>query len=159
MPKSGEDAFMEKEAPVTRQEVETREKHAKTFEKLWNASRKRMKDSYDKKHKSISFRPGEKVLLSNKNFRIRKPCKKLTERYLGPFKVEQPVSKNAYRLILPESYSRMHNTFHVSLLEPYNRRPGNEHPGPVKIDKKQQYLINRILEARGTHNNRQYRVR
>jgi hypothetical protein len=34
MLKSGEDAFMEKKAPVARQEVEAKEKHAKTFEKL-----------------------------------------------------------------------------------------------------------------------------
>jgi hypothetical protein len=95
-----------------------------------------MKDSYNKKHKSISFRPGEKVLLSSKNFRVRKSCKKLIERYLGLFKVEQPVGKNAYRLILSESYNRMHNTFHVSLLEFYNRRPGNEFPDPVKVDEK-----------------------
>jgi hypothetical protein len=136
MPKSGEDAFMKGEAPVARQEVETREKHAKTFEELWNAFRKRMKDSYDKKHKSISFRPGEEVLLSSKNFHIRKSCKKLTERYLGPFKVEQPVGKNAYRLIFPKSYNRMHNIFHVLLLESYNRRSGEEFPGPVEIDDK-----------------------
>jgi hypothetical protein len=117
MPKSGEDAFMEGEAPVARQKVEVREKHAKTFEELWNAFRKRIKDSYDKKHKSIFFRPGEEVLLSSKNFRIRRLCKKLIECYFGPFKVEQSVGKNAYRLIFPESYSHMHNTFHVSLLE------------------------------------------
>jgi hypothetical protein len=53
----------------------------------------------------------------------------------------------------------MHNTFHVLLLEPYNRRPGNEFPDPVKVDEKQQYLVDRIFETRGTHNNRQYRVR
>jgi hypothetical protein len=53
----------------------------------------------------------------------------------------------------------MHNTFHVSLLEPYNRRPRDKFPGPVKVDDEQQYLVDRILEARGTHSNRQYRIR
>jgi hypothetical protein len=37
MPKSGEDAFIEKKAPVVRQKVEAREKHAKTFEELSRA--------------------------------------------------------------------------------------------------------------------------
>jgi hypothetical protein len=95
-----------------------------------------MKDSDDKKHKSIFFRFGEKVLLSSKNFRIRRPCKKLTERYFGPFKVKQSVGKNAYHLIFPESYNRMHNTFHVSLLKLYNRRLGNKLLGPVEINEK-----------------------
>jgi hypothetical protein len=34
MPKSGEDAFIEREAPVARQEIKVREKHAKTFDEL-----------------------------------------------------------------------------------------------------------------------------
>jgi hypothetical protein len=34
MPKSGEDAFIEKKAPVARQKVKTKEKHAKTFDEL-----------------------------------------------------------------------------------------------------------------------------
>jgi hypothetical protein len=53
----------------------------------------------------------------------------------------------------------MHNIFYVLLLKPYNRRSGNEFLGPVEVDDEQQYLVNRILETRGTHNNRQYRIR
>jgi hypothetical protein len=42
--------------------------------------------------------------------------------------------KNAYELELPKSYSRIYPTFHVALLEPYQRREGVKLLKPIKID-------------------------
>jgi hypothetical protein len=42
--------------------------------------------------------------------------------------------KNAYELELPKSYSRIHPTFHVALLELYQRREGVELPELIKIN-------------------------
>lgn len=39
--------------------------------------------------------------------------------YLGPFDIVEMVGQNAARLHLPESMSRFHPVFHVSLLKPY----------------------------------------
>ncbi|GJZ86671.1 putative reverse transcriptase domain-containing protein [Tanacetum coccineum] len=42
---------------------------------------------------------------------------KLNPRYVGPFKVLAKVRKVAYRLELPQEFSRVHHTFHVSNLK------------------------------------------
>ncbi|GJX85120.1 hypothetical protein Tco_0335894 [Tanacetum coccineum] len=42
---------------------------------------------------------------------------KLNPRYVGPFKVLAKVGKVAYRLELPQEFSRVHHTFHVSNLK------------------------------------------
>ncbi|GJV98902.1 hypothetical protein Tco_1554154 [Tanacetum coccineum] len=42
---------------------------------------------------------------------------KLNPRYVRPFKVLAKVGKVAYRLELPQEFSRVHHTFHVSNLK------------------------------------------
>ena len=66
------------------------------------------------------------VLLSAKNIRLNRPSKKLDHRFLGPFRVVKPIGKQAYELELPERYSKLHPVFHVSLLEPWRGREGEE---------------------------------
>lgn len=114
----------------------------------WLRVQKSSKEYYDAKHKERSYRIGTEVLLSSKNIAVRKPCKKLTERFLGPFIVEASVGPNAYRLRLPSVYGRLHHTFHVSLLEPYHRREGVEPPPPTLIDAEQQWEVERILDEK-----------
>ncbi|GJR62715.1 putative reverse transcriptase domain-containing protein [Tanacetum coccineum] len=44
---------------------------------------------------------------------------KLNPRYVGPFKVLEKVRSVAYKLVLPQELSRVHNTFHVSNLKKF----------------------------------------
>ena len=54
-------------------------------------------------------------------------------------------------LDLPKAYGRIHSTFHVSLLEPYTRRPGMEPPPPIEVDgEEHEYLMDTVLNARVT---------
>ena len=53
------------------------------------------------------------------------PQKKLAPRFIGPFRVLERIGTQAYRLALPEQYSRLHNVFSVSLLEPWVARQGD----------------------------------
>jgi len=57
-------------------------------------------------------------MLSSKNLRTQRPSKKLDHKIQGPFEIEKVVSPNAVMLKLPRRW-RLHNIFHVSLLEPY----------------------------------------
>jgi hypothetical protein len=54
--------------------------------------------SYDKRHREEHFLVGEEVLLLIKNIQSWQPSKKLDQKYKGPFKVKDIVSKQAYLL-------------------------------------------------------------
>ncbi len=69
---------------------------------------------------------GKQVLLNSKNIRTTRPTRKFAERMLGPFEVIQEVSPVAFKLRLPQSMSKIHPVFHVSLLEVV---PPSEIPG------------------------------
>ena len=44
---------------------------------------------------------------------------KLNPRYIGPFEIVERIGPVAYRLDLPEKFSRVHNVFHISRLRKY----------------------------------------
>ncbi|MBW0495975.1 hypothetical protein O181_035690 [Austropuccinia psidii MF-1] len=48
------------------------------------------------------FQPGDKVLLASKNIKTTRPTKKLSKRWLGPFKVLEKIGSHAYHLKLPQ---------------------------------------------------------
>ena len=73
------------------------------------------KRAHNKGVKPRSYTFGEKVWLNSKY--IKTKCKwKLEAKFFGPFQVLHLVGKQAYKLELPKRW-RMHNIFHVSLLE------------------------------------------
>ena len=52
------------------------------------------------------------------------PQGKLAPYFVGPLQIARVLpSGNTYELQLPPSWSRMHNTFHESVLRPYNGEP------------------------------------
>lgn len=63
--------------------------------------------------------PGSLVWLSRRNIPSNRPSSKLDYRRVGPFRVVHMVGRNAARLDLGSSYSRLHPVFNVSLLTPY----------------------------------------
>ena len=89
--------------------------------------------------KEISFTIGNEIFINVKNFRVRKLCKKLTDRYVEPFKMSKFVNFNVYELELSEIYERFYRTFLISLLESYSRREGEEPPGSIDFDKKDKF--------------------
>ena len=50
----------------------------------------------------------------------------------GPFQVERIITPLAVRLTLPRKW-KIHNVFHVSLLEPYGTSEKRAPPNPAKI--------------------------
>jgi hypothetical protein len=97
------------------------------------------KKYYNVHRKEISFAIEDKIFINVKNFRVRKSCKKLTNRYIRPFKVFKSINPNAYELEFPETYERLHRTFPMSLLEPYSRKKGEKPSKPVDLDKKNRF--------------------
>jgi hypothetical protein len=72
------------------------------------------------------------------------------------------VGTQAYRLALPKELSRIHNVFHVSLLEPWQSRDGSEDlPMPVTLedDSIPEYEVETILEHRKRKGQKEYFVK
>jgi 8-oxo-dGTP pyrophosphatase MutT (NUDIX family) len=89
---------------------------------LMNAQQ-HQKTQADKHRRDVSFEVGQEVLVNMKNMRIKKDLRdrlriKLLPRFWGPLKVLDLIGSHAVRIELPEG-ARMHNVFHVSLIEPY----------------------------------------
>jgi hypothetical protein len=73
----------------------------------------------DRGKREVSFRAGDKVLLSTKNLKLKTPgTRKLLRQFIGPYEVLNPVGVVSYRLKLPKRM-RVYPVFHVSLLKAY----------------------------------------
>ncbi|EDN09133.1 predicted protein [Histoplasma mississippiense (nom. inval.)] len=122
---------------------ETRHKLIENLQK----ARQAQKIYYDAKHKPQQFKIGDYVMLNAKNLRLLRPVRKLDHKYVGPFKILNTIGKQVYKLKLPPSYRNIHPVFHVSLLEPYNRRNGAlPEPGPELVDGEEEYQVEEIFE-------------
>ena len=51
--------------------------------------------------------------------RFGKKKAKLSPRFIGPFQIINIIGNLAYRLDLPDHLSKVHNVFHVSMLQKY----------------------------------------
>ena len=85
---------------------------------------------------------------------------KLSPRYIGPYEIMSKVGPVAYKLKLPPELSRIHDTFHVSMLKKYIPNPSHvlsEQPVQLKenltyeeipvqiIDRKEQVLRSKVI--------------
>jgi len=75
---------------------------------------------------------------------------KLTERFVGPYKVKGIVSSNAIELELPKSI-KIHlvvNISRVRLYKPQVERQKKTPPKPVIIERKEEFEVEKILNKR-----------
>ena len=73
------------------------------------------KQAHNKGVKPKSYVLGNKIWLNSKYLKT-KQNRKLQAKFFGPFQVLDPVGKQVYKLELPRKW-KMHDVFHVSLLE------------------------------------------
>ena len=103
----------------------------------------------------------DKVMLSAKNIKQARPSRKLSDKYLGPFDILEPVRTQAYHLRLPEHW-KIHPVFHVSLLEPHQWGEGGEtaesQPLPELIEGEEQWEVEVILDKRTLRGKEHYLV-
>ncbi|QRW20758.1 Retrotransposable element Tf2 protein [Rhizoctonia solani] len=96
------------------------------------------------------FGIGEEVWLDAKNVNLKTLSPKLTEQRLGPFKVIEKISDQAYCLELPPTM-QIHNVFYVGLLSKVKRdkkRTFKNCPPPVTVDGEEEYKVEGITNAK-----------
>ncbi|GJY17689.1 hypothetical protein Tco_0389180 [Tanacetum coccineum] len=98
---------------------ETTEKVIQIKQRM-QAARGRQKSYANLKRKPMEFQVGDRVMLKVSPWKgvVRFGKRgKLNPRYVGPFKVLEKIGTVAYKLELPQEFSRVHNIFHVSNLK------------------------------------------
>ena len=90
------------------------------------------KQAHNKGVKPKSYISGDKVWLNNKYLKT-KWNQKLEAKFFGPFRVLHPVEKQTYKLKLPRKW-RIHDFFHVSLLEQDSTRKERMNKKVTKLD-------------------------
>ena len=91
---------------------------------------------YNSKHVAREYNVGDSVYLNSKNINSTRSTKKLDWKFYGPYKIIDRIGKVAIRLDLPATI-KIHNVFHVSLLEPCDQSKGSiPSPPPIVVDAK-----------------------
>jgi len=100
--------------------VERMKKVHEEAEVALRKTQEEMKRYADRGRKEMEkWKKGDRVLLSTKDLVFKeRPSKKLTERYVGPYAIEEVVSSNAVKLWLPSSM-RIHPVVNVSRIVRY----------------------------------------
>ncbi|MBW0477782.1 hypothetical protein O181_017497 [Austropuccinia psidii MF-1] len=98
------------------------------------------------------FQPGDKVWLAFKNIKTKRPTKKLSERWLGPFEVIKKIGSHAYHLKFPQQWKSAHPVFHVSLLEPVKQSAiPNQHQLPLPpalVEEQEEWKVAQALDSK-----------
>uniref|UniRef100_A0A8C6MDP3 Gypsy retrotransposon integrase-like protein 1 n=1 Tax=Nothobranchius furzeri TaxID=105023 RepID=A0A8C6MDP3_NOTFU len=108
-----------------------------------------------------AYVPGQEVWLSTRDIRLKASNKKLSPRFIGPYRITSVISPSAVRLELPPSM-RVHPVFHVSLIKPVSTSPLCPPPAPPPPARQFEgglvYPVRRLLDVRPRGRGFQYLV-
>jgi Chromo (CHRromatin Organisation MOdifier) domain len=130
---------------------------------LWKATDD-MAWFYDTHHaEAPEYAIGDQVWLNAWDISTDHPTKKLSDKWLGPYKVDKVISHSAIHLKLPASM-RIHPVFHVSKLHPFLPDPIIEHaahppPPPVLCRGAEEYEVKQIENSQYFHWKLQYLIK
>jgi len=110
------------------------------------------------------YRVGDLVLLSTKDLKWQmkgRRSEKLTEHFVGPYKVKGIVSSNAIELKLPKSI-RIHSVVNVSRVRLYKPQVEGQKktpPKPVIIEGEEEFEVEKIINKRTVRGKEKFLVR
>ena len=109
------------------------------------------KTQADKHRRDHTFKIGDLVRLSTKNLNLPVGTRKLSPKWVGPYKITDQFGKDTFKIDLRGTFP-IHLNFHVSLLQPWNTNDDEvfpdrkqEIPEPILIDNQNEYLVKAIL--------------
>jgi len=108
------------------------------------------------------WKKGDRVLLSTKDLVFKeRPSKKLTERYVGPYTIEEVVSSNAVKLRLPSSM-RIHLVINVSRIVKYKEQvkgQKKEEGKPIEVEGVEEWEVEKVLNKKKIRGVEKYLIR
>ena len=108
------------------------------------------------------WKRGDRVLLSTKDLVFKeRPSKKLTERYIGPYAIEEVVSSNAVKLQLPSSM-RIHPVVNVSQIVRYKEQvkgQKKEEGKPIEVKGVEEWEVEKVLNKKKIRGVEKYLIR
>jgi len=116
-----------------------------------------------KREKADEYRVEDLVILSIKNLKyqiVRRRTEKLTERFVGPYKIKKIISSNAVELELPSTI-KIHPVVNVSRVYRYVGQvegQRKEQPAPVIIEGEEEWKVERILNKQRVRGKDKYLV-
>jgi len=124
-----------------------------------------MKKFADRKQgKREEYRVGDLVLLSTKDLKWQmkgRRSEKLTERFVGPYKIKGIVSSNAIELELPKSI-KIHPVVNISRVRLYKPQVKGQKKTPLKpviIEGEKEFEVEKILNKRVVWGKEKFLVR
>jgi len=142
------------------------ERMKKVYEEAGAALKKtqeEMKRYTDRSRKEMEkWKKGDRVLLSTKDLVFKERLvRKLTERYIGPYMIEEVVSVNAVKLRLPSSM-RIYLVVNVSRIVRYKEQvkgQKKEEGKPVEIEGVEEWEVEKMLNKKKIRGVEKYLIR
>jgi hypothetical protein len=118
------------------------------FEKSWMFVSTEQFKYYDAKHISKIYAIEDKVYLCVKNIKSIRSSKKLDYKYYESYKINMFINKQSYRLKLFANMRKIHNLFHVFLLESCKDLAEKKQTSLIYVNDEKQWKIKQIFNSR-----------
>ena len=143
--------------------VERMKKVHEEAEAALNKTQEEIKRYVDRgRKKTENWEKGNRVLLSTKDLVFKeRPTKKLMERYVGPYVIEEVVLSNAVKLRLP-SLMRIHPVVNVSRIVRYKKQvkeQKKEEGKLVEVEGVEEWEVEKILNKKKMRGVEKYLIR
>jgi len=159
----GEDIRRKGKVESATEFVERMKKVHEEAEAALKKTQKEMKRYADRSRKETEkWEKGDWVLLSTKDLVFKeRPTKKLMERYVGPYTIEEVVSSNVVKLQLPSSM-RIHLIVNVSRIVQYKEQvkgQRKEEEKLIEVEGVKEWEVEKILNKKKIRGVEKYLVR
>jgi len=145
--------------------VERMKKMQEEAQAALKRAQEEMKKQADRKRgEAEEYQEGDLVLLSIKDLKWKiegRQTEKLTERFIGPYKVKRVISTNMVELELPKTV-KIHPVVNVSRIRRYREQVQRQKKQPalsVIIEEEEEYEVEKIINKRRKYGKWEYLAR